>query len=100
MHKLKLRSLSPRGNYTDQATTATAKLVPAFADRRYHVVSVTDPYGNTYGFLNRYNEMHRNIICRFFFTTVMKIKLEEMCFPFATLEDYNIVISGFYWTRL
>jgi hypothetical protein len=29
------------------------KLVPAFADRGYHVVSVTDPYGRILGFLDR-----------------------------------------------
>jgi hypothetical protein len=33
-----------------------AMLVPTFADREYHVVSVTDPYGRILGFLdqNRY----------------------------------------------
>jgi hypothetical protein len=31
----------------------TAKLVPTFADRGCHVVSVTDPYGRILGFLNR-----------------------------------------------
>jgi hypothetical protein len=30
-----------------------AKLVPTFADRRCHVVSVTDPYGLILGFLDR-----------------------------------------------
>jgi hypothetical protein len=28
-----------------------AKLVPTFADRGYHMVSVTDPYGRIVGFL-------------------------------------------------
>jgi hypothetical protein len=34
----------------------SAKLVPTFADRRSHVVSVTDPYGRILGFIhwNRY----------------------------------------------
>jgi hypothetical protein len=31
----------------------SAKLVPTFADRGYHVVSVTDPYGSILAFLHR-----------------------------------------------
>jgi hypothetical protein len=31
----------------------SAKIVPIFADRRCHVVSVTDPYGRILGFLDR-----------------------------------------------
>jgi hypothetical protein len=31
----------------------SAKLVPTFADRRCHVVSVTNPYGRNLGFLDR-----------------------------------------------
>jgi hypothetical protein len=31
----------------------SAKLVPTFADRGFHVVSVTDPYGRNLGFLDR-----------------------------------------------
>jgi hypothetical protein len=31
----------------------SAKLVPPFADRGYHMVSMTDPYGRTLGFLDR-----------------------------------------------
>jgi CBS-domain-containing membrane protein len=31
----------------------SAKLVPTFADRGCHVVSVMDPYGNILGFLDR-----------------------------------------------
>jgi hypothetical protein len=31
----------------------SAKLVPTFADRTCHVVSVTDPYGHNLGFLDR-----------------------------------------------
>jgi hypothetical protein len=31
----------------------SAKLVPIFADRRCHVVSVTDPYGHIHDFLDR-----------------------------------------------
>jgi hypothetical protein len=31
----------------------SVKLVPTFADRRCHVVSVTDPYGRIVGFLDR-----------------------------------------------
>jgi hypothetical protein len=31
----------------------SARLMPTFADRGCHVVSVTDPYGRTLGFLDR-----------------------------------------------
>jgi hypothetical protein len=31
----------------------SAKLVPTFADRECHVVSMTDPYGSIPGFLDR-----------------------------------------------
>jgi hypothetical protein len=31
----------------------SAKLVPTFADTGCHVVSVTDPYGSIFGFLDR-----------------------------------------------
>jgi hypothetical protein len=37
----KLHGLSPRANYTDRRLSA--KLVPNFADRACHVVSVTSP---------------------------------------------------------
>jgi hypothetical protein len=43
--KNKLRGLCPRANYTDRA--------PTFANRRYHMVSVTDPEGRILGFLDR-----------------------------------------------
>jgi hypothetical protein len=33
--------------------TMIMKIVPTFADRRYHVVSVTDPYGHILDFLDR-----------------------------------------------
>jgi hypothetical protein len=33
----------------------SAKLVPTFADRGCHVVSVTDPYGCIFGFLDQSN---------------------------------------------
>jgi CBS-domain-containing membrane protein len=52
--KTKLCGLSPRANYTDQATRLSAKLVPTFANRGCHVVSVMDPYGHIFGFLDRY----------------------------------------------
>jgi CBS-domain-containing membrane protein len=32
----------------------SATLVPIFADRESHVVSVTDPYGRILGFIDRY----------------------------------------------
>jgi CBS-domain-containing membrane protein len=49
--KTKLRGLSPRVNYIDRRLSA--KLVPTFADRGCHVVSVTDPYGRILGFIDR-----------------------------------------------
>jgi hypothetical protein len=39
-----------------------AKLVPTFADRGYHVVSVTDPYGRILGFLGRQMSTRRTKI--------------------------------------
>jgi hypothetical protein len=42
--KTKLLGLSPRANYTDRATAACRRSdCQLFADRGYHVVSVTDP---------------------------------------------------------
>jgi hypothetical protein len=51
----KLRGLSPRANYTARQSDRllSAKLVPNFADRKCHVVSVTDPYGRNLGLLDR-----------------------------------------------
>jgi hypothetical protein len=45
----KLRGLSPRPS----DRSLSAKLVPTFADIGCHVVSVTDPYGHIFGFLDR-----------------------------------------------
>jgi hypothetical protein len=39
--------------YRQSHRRLSAKLVPTFADRGYHVVSVTDPYGLILGFLDR-----------------------------------------------
>jgi CBS-domain-containing membrane protein len=39
--------------YRPSDSRLLAKLVPTFADRRCHVVSVTDPYGRILGFLDR-----------------------------------------------
>jgi hypothetical protein len=52
MHKMKhLRSLSPWANYTDRATAACRwSQYQHFADRRSHVVRVTDPYGRILDF--------------------------------------------------
>jgi CBS-domain-containing membrane protein len=51
----RLRGLSPRANYTDRPSDRrlSAELLPIFADRGFHVVSVTDPYGRIIGFLDR-----------------------------------------------
>jgi hypothetical protein len=52
--KTKLHGLSPRANYTDQATAACGRSdCQLFADRGCHVDSVTDPYGRILGFLDR-----------------------------------------------
>jgi hypothetical protein len=41
----------------------SAKLVPTFANRGSHVVSVTDPYGRILGFLDRnYNQFKIQIL--------------------------------------
>jgi hypothetical protein len=48
-NKNKLSGLSLRANYTDRRLSA--KLVPTFADRGCHVVSVADPYARILGFL-------------------------------------------------
>jgi hypothetical protein len=51
---MKLHGLSPRAKYTDRATAACRRSdCQLFADRRYHVVSVTDPYSPILGFLDR-----------------------------------------------
>jgi CBS-domain-containing membrane protein len=39
--------------YRPSVRRLSAKLVPTFAERGYHVVSVTDPYGRILGFLDR-----------------------------------------------
>jgi hypothetical protein len=39
--------------YRPSDSRLTAKLVPTFADRRCHVVTVTNPYGRILGFLDR-----------------------------------------------
>jgi hypothetical protein len=53
----------------------SAKLVPTFANRGCHVVSVTDPYGRILGFLNRFN----NIIVhsKWFFRLIWRRQLHE-----------------------
>jgi hypothetical protein len=52
--KTKLYGLSPRANYTDRATDAYRRSdCQLFADGRYNVVSVTDPYVRILRFLDR-----------------------------------------------
>jgi hypothetical protein len=52
--KTKLHGLSPRANYTDEATASCRRSdCQLFAGRGYHVVSVTDPYVRILGFLDR-----------------------------------------------
>jgi hypothetical protein len=50
----KLRGLNPLSEvYRPSDRRLSAKLVPTFADRGCHVVSLTDPYGRVLGFLDR-----------------------------------------------
>jgi CBS-domain-containing membrane protein len=54
--KLKLKTPWPesaRELYRPSDRRLSAKLLPTFADRGCHVVSVTDPYGRILGFLDR-----------------------------------------------
>jgi hypothetical protein len=51
-HLKKLHGLSPRANYTEGDRRLSAKWLPTFADRKCHVVSVTDPYGRILGFIH------------------------------------------------
>jgi hypothetical protein len=45
------RGLSPRNElYLLRDRRLSAKLVPTYADRKWHVVSVTNPYGSILGF--------------------------------------------------
>jgi hypothetical protein len=53
----------------------SAKLVPTFADRWCHVVSVTDPYGRILGFLDR---------SRFFIQQLLNCCHEAEWTPFQT----------------
>jgi hypothetical protein len=54
MKKTKLHGLSSRANYTDQVTAACRRSdCQLFADRGYHMVSVTVSYGPILGFLDR-----------------------------------------------
>jgi hypothetical protein len=58
--QIKLRGLSPQGNYTDPASDRrmSAKLVPPFADKGCRVVSATDRHGPILGFLDRRYDIH------------------------------------------
>jgi CBS-domain-containing membrane protein len=47
-----LRGLSRKLYRPSDIRCLSAKLVPSFADRRCHVVSVTDPYGRILGILD------------------------------------------------
>jgi hypothetical protein len=50
----KLHGLSPRANYTDRATAACRRSdCQLLRIEGCHVVSVTDPYGRIFGFLDR-----------------------------------------------
>jgi hypothetical protein len=42
----------------------SAKLVPTFADRELHVVSVTDPYGSILTFLDLFFEVALQLYSR------------------------------------
>jgi hypothetical protein len=52
--KKKNRGVSPRANYTDKRPPLVGEVsAKIFADRRCHVVGVTNPYGRILGFLDR-----------------------------------------------
>jgi hypothetical protein len=54
--------MSPRVNLSDRATAACRRsYCQRFADRRFHVVSVTDPYGRILDFLDRSHYFRNNI---------------------------------------
>jgi hypothetical protein len=40
----------------------SAKLVPTYADRGCHVISMTDPYGRIFGFLDRNESFYETFI--------------------------------------
>jgi CBS-domain-containing membrane protein len=48
--------------YRPRGSRLSEKLVPTFAERACHVVSVTDPCGRILGFIDRVNQLHNNII--------------------------------------
>jgi hypothetical protein len=49
----KIHGLSRQANYTDRATACQRRQCQFCADRRCHMVSVTNPYGRILGFLDR-----------------------------------------------
>jgi hypothetical protein len=49
----KLHGLSPRANSPTEQPPLVCEVMPTFADRGCHVISVTDPYGRILGFLDR-----------------------------------------------
>jgi hypothetical protein len=51
--KTKFHGLSSRTSYQPSDRHLSAKLMPTFADRGCHVVSVTEPYVHILGFLDR-----------------------------------------------
>jgi hypothetical protein len=81
----KLRGLSPRANYSD--SRLSAKLVPTFANRGCHLVSVTDPYGRSLGFLDR---------SRYFFSQVAP-KLYSRGWVDPVLDPLLLRKFGFQW---
>jgi hypothetical protein len=76
--KTKLRGLSPWANYTDRA-----KLVPTFANRGCHMVSVTDPSGRILGFLDQSRY--------FFFQVAPQLYSRGWVIPFQTHILLNLL---------
>jgi hypothetical protein len=56
--KTELRGLSASELYRPSDRRLSVKLVPTFADRGCHVVSVTNSYGRNLGFLDRLHILH------------------------------------------
>jgi hypothetical protein len=75
--------------YNPSDRRLSAKLVPTFVDRGWHVASVTDPYGRILGFLDR---------SRYFsFKSLLSCTHEAEWTPFQT--HYFFSGSARNWTR-
>jgi hypothetical protein len=77
MYKQNKQTLWPESTselYQQSDRRLSVKLVPTFADRGRHVVSVTNPYGGILDFLDR--------SCYFFFQVAHQLHYEAKWIPF------------------